>query len=154
MDAAPAVFALLDDASPHTGPGGWNQARSRLYRDHAGTLACHTIDAWPSLLARLQDALARGLYAVPVLGYELGEQLLGVAAGAAGRIVDGPLAQVLLFARHEELDASRPGWRNAPPQTAPVPPASPRCAPTSTKRRSNAPSAPSTITSRPATLTR
>jgi para-aminobenzoate synthetase/4-amino-4-deoxychorismate lyase len=104
MHAAPPVFALLDDASPHTGPGGWNQARSRLYRDYAGTLACHTIDEWPPLLARLQDALARGLYAVPVLGYELGEQLLGVAAGTAGGMVDGPLVQVLLFARYEELD--------------------------------------------------
>ena len=62
------IFALLDDASPE----GRAQARSRLYRDHAGTLACHTADEWPALLARLQEALARGLYAVPVLSYELG----------------------------------------------------------------------------------
>ena len=104
MDAHPAIFALLDDATPHPGPGGWNQARSRLYSDYAATLACHTADAWPALLAQLQDALARGLYAVPVLGYELGEHLLGVA-DAAPRPADGPLAQVLLFERYEELDA-------------------------------------------------
>jgi para-aminobenzoate synthetase/4-amino-4-deoxychorismate lyase len=96
MDAS-AIFALLDDASPD----GQRQARSRLYRDYAGTLACHTLEEWPLLLARLQEALARGLYAVPVLSYELGEQLLGVGAYP----IDGPLAQVLLFARYDALDA-------------------------------------------------
>ena len=108
MDAAAPIFALLDDATPNAGADGWNQARSRLYRDYAGTLACHAIDEWPSLLARLQDALARGLYAVPVLAYELGERLLGVAAdgaGAAGATAEAPLAQVLLFERYEVLDA-------------------------------------------------
>lgn len=104
MDATPPIFALLDNAGPSAASGGWHQARSRLYRDHAGTLACHTIAEWPLLLARLQEALARGLYAVPVLSYELGEQLLGVAAGAP-RAVDAPLAQVLLFERYEALDA-------------------------------------------------
>jgi para-aminobenzoate synthetase/4-amino-4-deoxychorismate lyase len=104
MDATSPIFALLDNASPQAGPGGWSQARSRLYRDYAGTLACHTAEEWPQLVARLQDALARGLYAVPVLSYELGECLLGVAARAA-RATEGPLAQVLLFARYEALDA-------------------------------------------------
>jgi len=97
MDAA-AIFALLDDA----GPDGGRQARSRLYRAHAGTLACHSVEEWPQLLARLQDALRRGLYAVPVLTYELGERLLGIADDP----VDGPLAQVLLFERYEALDAA------------------------------------------------
>jgi para-aminobenzoate synthetase/4-amino-4-deoxychorismate lyase len=69
-----AIFALLDDASPDASP----PARSRLYRDYAGMLACHAAEEWPALLARLQEALAAGLYAVPVLGYELGEQLLGI----------------------------------------------------------------------------
>jgi len=105
MDAAPAIFALLDDASPAPNPDCQRQPRSRLYRDHAGTLACHTIDEWPLLLARLQDALARGLYAVPVLTYELGEGLLGIAGYPANPPADGPLAQVLLFARYDALDA-------------------------------------------------
>lgn len=94
-----AIFALLDDASPDAGP----PSRSRLYRDYAGMLACHTVDEWPALLARLQEALAGGLYAVPVLGYELGEQLLGIVAPAQTR--DAPLAQVLLFRGYELLSA-------------------------------------------------
>jgi len=99
------VFALLDDASPAVSldarADGLRPARSRLYSAHAGTLACHTLDEWPLLLSRLQDALQSGLYAVPVLSYELGEQLLGVAAHA----LEAPLAQVLLFERYEVLDA-------------------------------------------------
>ncbi len=86
-----AIFALLDDASPDASP----PARSRLYRDYAGMLACHTVEEWPALLARLQEALAAGLYAVPVFSYELGEQLLGIVAPAP--TLDAPLAQVLLF---------------------------------------------------------
>ncbi|RYE89240.1 MAG: hypothetical protein EOO78_33535, partial [Oxalobacteraceae bacterium] len=54
MDAIPPVYVLLDNASPNAGPGGWQQARSRLYRDYAGTLACHTVAEWPPLLVRLQ----------------------------------------------------------------------------------------------------
>ena len=90
------IFALLDDASPDANP----PARSRLYRDYAGMLACHLPEEWPALLARLQDALAAGLYAVPVLGYELGEQLLGIVPPAAG---ETPLAQVLLFRGYASL---------------------------------------------------
>ncbi|WP_296951751.1 aminodeoxychorismate synthase component I [uncultured Massilia sp.] len=93
------VFALLDDASPE----GARQARSRLYREHAGTLACQRIEDWPKLLAGLEDALRRGLYAVPVLTYELGERMLGIAAHPQD--AQAPLAQVLLFARVELLDA-------------------------------------------------
>ncbi|HEY0064313.1 MAG TPA: aminodeoxychorismate synthase component I [Telluria sp.] len=84
-----ACFALLDDASaadPHN-------ARSRLYGAHAGTLSCSKVAQWPQLLADMQAALARGLYAVPILSYELGGHLLGIDAHASGL----PLAQVLLF---------------------------------------------------------
>jgi para-aminobenzoate synthetase/4-amino-4-deoxychorismate lyase len=98
-----AIFALLDNAGPDAGP----PSRSRLYRDYAGMLACHTVDEWPALLARLQEALADGLYAVPVLGYELGEQLLGIVppAQTQARLHDAPLAQVLLFRGYELLSA-------------------------------------------------
>jgi para-aminobenzoate synthetase/4-amino-4-deoxychorismate lyase len=105
------IFALLDDASPE----GRAQARSRLYRDHAGTLVCHTAAEWPALLARLQEALARGLYAVPVLSYELGERLLGASVSCAAAVAaatpaaapenEAPLAQVLLFEGYDALDA-------------------------------------------------
>ena len=104
MDLAPGaqpVFALLDDASPE----GQRQARSRLYEGHAGTLACARIEDWPKLLAGLQEALRRGLYAVPVLTYELGEQLLGVAAHPLEG--QAPLAQVLLFERVSMLDGEQ-----------------------------------------------
>ena len=85
----PACFALLDDASA----ADPQHARSRLYTGHAGTLACTDAGGWPQVLADMQSALARGLYAVPVLSYELGGHLLGIAAHR----LDGPLAQVLLF---------------------------------------------------------
>jgi para-aminobenzoate synthetase/4-amino-4-deoxychorismate lyase len=93
------VFALLDDASPDGHP----PSRSRLYRDAAGVLTCHTVEEWPALLARLREALAAGLYAVPVLGYELGEQLLGIVPPA--QATDTPLAQVLLFRGYELLSS-------------------------------------------------
>jgi para-aminobenzoate synthetase/4-amino-4-deoxychorismate lyase len=102
------VFALLDNASPDAAL----PARSRLYRGHAGTLTCHTADEWPALLAHLQEALAAGLYAVPVLGYELGEQLQGIAPPALSN--DTPLAQVLLFRGYELLSADEvTAWLNA-----------------------------------------
>jgi len=91
------VFALLDDASAA------GEARSRLYSGHAGTLRCDDGAGWPPLLAALQEALARGLYAVPLLSYELGAQLAGLAAHAQA----GPLAQVLLFARCEQLTGAQ-----------------------------------------------
>ena len=93
----PEVFALLDDASAD----GQLQARSRLYQGHAGTLACAGIDGWPGVLAEMQAALARGLYAVPLLTYELGALLAGVNAHA----LEAPLAQVLLFERCDALTA-------------------------------------------------
>jgi para-aminobenzoate synthetase/4-amino-4-deoxychorismate lyase len=102
-----AIFALLDDASPEASPA----PRSRLYRDYAGMLACHTLEEWPLLLARLQEALAAGLYAVPVLAYELGEQLLGIVppAHALAQLPDTPLAQVLLFRSYALLSSEEVG---------------------------------------------
>lgn len=100
---APTVFALLDETTPE----GFTRARSRLYTGHAGTLVCHDASDWPQLLARLQDLLEAGLYAVPVLSYELGEQLLGVAQRRPERKLDAPLAQVLLFERYEALDTAQ-----------------------------------------------
>jgi len=82
-------FALLDDASA----ADPQHARSRLYTGHGGTLLCSDVAHWPQLLDDMQAALARGLFAVSVLSYELGGQLLGVDAHAP----TGPLAQFLLF---------------------------------------------------------
>ncbi len=87
------VFALLDDAR------ATHEARSRLYSGHAGTLTCDDASGWPPLLAALQAALQQGLYAVPLLTYELGAHLQNLPA----RPVDGPLAQVLLFSHCDHL---------------------------------------------------
>ena len=91
------VFALLDDA------GATGEARSRLYSRHAGTLRCMDAAGWPQLLRDMQDALGRGLYAVPLLTYELGAHLGALPAHQ----VEGALAQVLLFEQCEHLDASQ-----------------------------------------------
>jgi para-aminobenzoate synthetase/4-amino-4-deoxychorismate lyase len=88
------VFALLDDASPEAGA-----ASSRLYSGHVATLTCADAAGWTQLLGDLDQALARGLYAVPLLSYELGEQLAGI--GSRGD--RGPLAQVLLFGQCDKL---------------------------------------------------
>ncbi|QOL50863.1 aminodeoxychorismate synthase component I [Massilia litorea] len=92
------VFALLDDASAE----GHAQARSRLYTGHAGTLSCKDAAGWNGVLDELQAALARGLYAVPLLSYELGAHLLGIPC----KPLPGALAQVLLFERCEHLTAA------------------------------------------------
>ena len=92
------VFALLDDASAE----GHAQARSRLYTGNVETLACLDGAGWHGVLEALQAALQRGLYAVPLLSYELGAQLLGIPC----KPLAGPLAQVLLFERCEHLSAA------------------------------------------------
>jgi para-aminobenzoate synthetase/4-amino-4-deoxychorismate lyase len=94
------TFALLDDASvdPATGAG----RSSRLYTGHHATLACRDFAGWPGVLAGMEQALARGLHAVPVLSYELGHHIVGVAPRAATTDAP-PLAQVLLFERCDEL---------------------------------------------------
>jgi len=94
-------FALLDDASG----ADPLHARSRLYGGYAGALTCSDVASWPQLLADMQAALERGLHAVPVLTYELGGHLFGIAAHPSAM----PLAQVLLFSTCSHL---------SPPQVA------------------------------------
>ncbi|MBQ5949583.1 aminodeoxychorismate synthase component I [Massilia sp. ST3] len=110
----PEVFALLDDAS------ATQEAGSRLYNGHAGSLRCDDVSEWPRLLDALQEALQRGLYAVPLLSYELGAHLQGLPA----RPLAGPLAQVLLFTQCERMTASQvEAWlatRSAGAETAGV----------------------------------
>lgn len=91
------VFALLDDARAA------GEARSRLYTGHAGTLRCEDAAGWPSLLEHMQEALGRGLYAVPLLSYELGAHLDNLPTHRQ----DGPLAQVLLFTGCEHLTGTQ-----------------------------------------------
>ena len=103
------VFALLDDASPEGAQAGG--ANSRLYTGHTGTLRCDDIGAWPQMLERMRTALARGEYAVTVLRYELGGELLGIAPGDAPVPAHAaqPLAQILLFSDCAQLSAAEVG---------------------------------------------
>ncbi|MDR7047875.1 para-aminobenzoate synthetase/4-amino-4-deoxychorismate lyase [Duganella sp. 3397] len=98
-------FALLDDASPLLDGAITVTTTSRLYTDHVATLRCNAIGDWPQVLDTMQAALARGEYAVTLCSYELGEQLLGIAATAPA----APLAQVLLFRRCELKTAAEVG---------------------------------------------
>ncbi|WP_229255449.1 aminodeoxychorismate synthase component I, partial [Duganella phyllosphaerae] len=98
-------FALLDDASPLLDGATTVTTTSRLYTDHVATLRCNAIGDWPQVLDTMQAALARGEYAVTLCSYELGEQLLGIAATAPA----APLAQVLLFRRCELKTAAEVG---------------------------------------------
>lgn len=86
-------YALLDDAS---GAGG---QRSRLYTGLVKSLRCDSLAEWPGALSEMQSGLEQGLFAVPVLTYELGCALHGIAAAAP----QVPLAQVLLFSHCERL---------------------------------------------------
>lgn len=90
--ASPCV-ALLDDMSAEG-------AHSRLYADHVGTLSLTDHAALPAMLDEVERLLARGLQAVGVFTYELGERLQSVSAEFATK----PLAQFLLFEDCRILD--------------------------------------------------
>ncbi len=100
-------FALLDDASPadpgRADPGRPDpeQARSRLYTGHLGTLVCSDIALWPQLLGQMQQALRSGQHAVCLCTYELGSHVLATAPRGG----TAPLAQILLFNACQHLSA-------------------------------------------------
>jgi para-aminobenzoate synthetase / 4-amino-4-deoxychorismate lyase len=96
-DPAADCFALLDDSSADDG-----QRRSRLYRDHLGTLYCATASALPTMLGELQRALQQGQHAVALLSYELGAAMHGVAPHTN----EQPLGQILLFSQCDLLSAA------------------------------------------------
>jgi para-aminobenzoate synthetase / 4-amino-4-deoxychorismate lyase len=89
-------FALLDDAGANVA-----DRRSRLYTEHDSTLSCSSPMELSRLLEQMQDALARGLHAVGIFAYELGDALQGVAP----RSGQAPLAQILLFRRMDRLSS-------------------------------------------------
>ena len=94
-------YALLDDAS------GGEGSRSRLYTGLVRALRCDSLEAWPGVLADMQAALDSGQFAVPVLTYELGCALHGIACEAPAV----PLAQVLLFSSCERMAPDQvAGW--------------------------------------------
>jgi para-aminobenzoate synthetase/4-amino-4-deoxychorismate lyase len=89
---------LLDDC--HASP---EAPTSRLYTGHVQTLACANATGLGTLLQQAQQALERGLHAVLLCDYELGEGLHRIAA----RPSSGPGAQVLLFSTCRRLDADQ-----------------------------------------------
>jgi para-aminobenzoate synthetase / 4-amino-4-deoxychorismate lyase len=103
--ASADCFALLDDSSADDA-----QRRSRLYRDHVGTLHCHAAGDLPVLLDALQQALRQGRHAVALLSYELGAAMHGVAPHANTQ----SMAQILLFSQSELLSpAEVDAWLQA-----------------------------------------
>lgn len=89
-------FALLDDAGANV-----VDRRSRLYTEHESTLSCGSPIDLPRLLKQMQEASARGLHAVGIFAYELGNALQGIGP----RATQEPLAQILLFRRMENLSS-------------------------------------------------
>ncbi|NMM38436.1 MAG: aminodeoxychorismate synthase component I [Glaciimonas sp.] len=92
------VFALLDDCDASA-----IDPRSRLYTAYVDTLQCSDCRAFPSLLARMEQALQCGLHAVALFSYELGPELMGTAQHS----VDQFLAQILLFKSYQKLSADQ-----------------------------------------------
>lgn len=92
------VFALLDDCDASTA-----EPCSRLYSEHIETLSCSDSRAFPALLARMEQALQRGLHAVGLFSYELGPELMGTAQ----RPAEQPLAQILLFKSYRQLSTGQ-----------------------------------------------
>ncbi|MEC5215339.1 para-aminobenzoate synthetase/4-amino-4-deoxychorismate lyase [Actimicrobium sp. GrIS 1.19] len=102
-------YALLDDADASA-----VQPRSRLYTGYLRTLICHQHTDLPQLLDQLQQT---DTPAVLLMSYELGAALQGIAPHTE----TAPLAQVLLFARCELLDATQVGaWLAARSDAAPA----------------------------------
>ena len=125
-------FALLDDASPDAGPGALAPVHAAARRSCAATTSPAGRSCWPTCRRRSRA----GLYAVPLLAYELGGAAARHPARTAGA---APLAQVLLFERCEHLAPHEVGaWLAAQAPAATRRPASPRCAPTSTRPNSRA----------------
>ena len=89
---------LLDDC--HASP---EAPTSRLYTGHVQTLVSADAAGLATLMQRAQEALERGLHAVLLCDYELGEGLHRIAP----RHPAGPGAQVLLFSSCRLLTADQ-----------------------------------------------
>ena len=105
MKHAHPCFALLDDA-------GADGSGSRLYTDHAGTLACVDLAGWLLMLEQMQQGLARGQHALLLATYELGHHLQGLATGTSAESTEAiTLARILLFDRCQRLTPEQvDGW--------------------------------------------
>ncbi|SNS96245.1 para-aminobenzoate synthetase / 4-amino-4-deoxychorismate lyase [Noviherbaspirillum humi] len=82
-------FALLDDATADD-----RHRRSRLYTGFAGELVCASARDLPHVLQAMQQALQAGRHALGLFSYELGADMLGIAARAN---ISVPPARILLF---------------------------------------------------------
>ncbi|MFZ6751798.1 aminodeoxychorismate synthase component I [Undibacterium sp. Dicai25W] len=71
LQKANQTFVLLDDALAES-------AQSRLYVDLQQVLLCAEKTQWPTLIEGLEQALHQGYYAVSLLSYETGAQLLNI----------------------------------------------------------------------------
>lgn len=98
MTAAPACFALLDDAG--------SAGTSRLYTGLHSTLRGDAASELDAALTQMQQALQAGLHALTLFAYELGPALHGVPT-AAQRNASVPLFEILLFTRCQLLSADQ-----------------------------------------------
>ncbi len=96
-DSSNDCFALLDDCDASA-----DQARSRLYSAHAGTLSCRRADQLPDLLQQMQTQLLQGRFAVVLFAYELGAARHDIELHKP-RQYELPLAEILLFDHCEKL---------------------------------------------------
>ena len=91
-------FTLLDD----------NQATdaepsSRLYTDFERELSCAHAAQFADMLEQMQSALQQGLYAVAAFSYELGAQVVGIAAVA--ELTEFTPSRILLYKSMQRLSS-------------------------------------------------
>jgi para-aminobenzoate synthetase/4-amino-4-deoxychorismate lyase len=104
-DSDTACFALLDDSDVNAGQQAHSRPHSRLYSGYLGSLRCMDAGELRDFFAQLQQQLDAGKYAVALFSYELGAAMHQVSFDRDR--MSSPLAEILLFAQCEHLDAAR-----------------------------------------------
>jgi len=92
-------YALLDDCEANP-----SHPSSRLYTAYAGSLRCDRLEDLGNTLDEMSRSLGKGLYAVGLFAYELGEALHDIEPRSQKPIA--PLAQILLFGHCRRMQAA------------------------------------------------
>ena len=90
-------FTLLDDSAASQA-----QRASRLYTDLQQELCCTDPAGFDAMMARMQDGLDQGLFAVGLFPYELGVALQGLERSAGSQP-----ARILLYRQCRQLDCDQ-----------------------------------------------
>tara|TARA_R110001599_G_scaffold64023_4_gene179353 strand:- start:30650 stop:32524 length:1875 start_codon:yes stop_codon:yes gene_type:complete len=103
-DSEGACFALLDDSDAIAASAS---PQSRLYNAYLGKLCCTELAQLADFFMQLQQQLHDGKYAVTLFSYDLGVAMHDISLQAdRGEL---PLAEALLFAQCDYLDAAAVG---------------------------------------------